>query len=528
MKTISVLDCTLRDGGYCNRWNFGRESVSEIIGALSDAGVEIVECGFVTDRVRFDENNTKFPSVDSITEFLPKRHQNTMYVAMINYGEYDISDIPECREGSVNGLRIAFHKKNAEGGLEMCRQAKLKGYRVFVQAMVTTTYSDGEFLDLIKKVNGLEPYSFYIVDSFGNITGRELMRYFFLCDNNLKDGIRIGFHSHNNLQLAYSNARMLSEMQTDRNLIIDSTIYGMGRGAGNLNTELFLEYLNGSQGRKYDTVPLLKVMDDIINNFYLANPWGYSLPNYLSAINNAHPNYAGFLADKNSLNVDAMSEIFRMMDSGRKLEFDPRYAEEIYFRYMESNRQSVDRLDELRARIRDSVLLIIGPAMSSKMQKDRIIAYARNDVVSVSVNHAYPYMKTDFIFVGNMRRFEKMSRENRKYCIITSNIVSDEAFARVDYRSLLNDEEMVSDNAGLMAISLFHSLGASKIVLAGFDGYSPDSTENYADSHMMFITKKAILEERNLGMSKVLSAMMKKMDIEFLTEPVHYMIPERG
>ncbi len=524
MKNVSVLDCTLRDGGYCNKWNFGHDSIPEIIQALTDAGIETVECGFVSDRVSYDADKSKFPSVESINEYLPKKHPNTSYVAMINYGEYDTSLIPDRSEESISGIRIAFHKKNMDGGLEMCRQIKSKGYDVFVQAMVSTTYSDEEFLNLIKNVNELEPYSFYIVDSFGNISSKNLMRYFFLCENNLKKNIRIGFHSHNNLQLAYSNARMLSEVQTDRDLIIDSTIYGMGRGAGNLNTELFIEYLNGRNGRKYDSKPLLEVMDGIIDNFYLANPWGYSLPNYLSAINNAHPNYAGFFSDKNSLNIDSMSEIFQMMDPNKKLEYDSSYAEEIYFRYMESNKQSIDHLDNLRARVKDSSVLIIGPAMSSKTKRDRIIDRAKEGVITVSVNHAYPYMKTDFIFAGNIRRFEKMPKKDRGHCIITSNIVSDEAYVRVDYRSLLNGEEMVSDNAGLMAIALFHSLGASKIILAGFDGYSLDSAENYADSRMAFITKKAVLEERNRGISKVLSEMMKTIDLEFLTEPIHYTI----
>lgn len=524
IKSISVLDCTLRDGGYCNKWEFGQESISEIVQALTDSEIEIVECGFVSNKITFNKNNTKFPSVESIDQYLPKKRTKASYVAMINCGEYDTSNIPERSEDSIDGIRIAFHKKNIDSGLEMCRQVKSKGYDVFIQGMVTIAYSDEEFIDFIKKVNDLQPYAFYIVDSFGNITSKELMRYFLLCENNLKKGIKIGFHSHNNLQLAYSNAKLLSEIQTDCDLIIDSTIYGMGRGAGNLNTELFIEYLNHSIDKKYDLKPLLNVMDDIINNFYLANPWGYSLPNYLSAINNAHPNYAGFFSDKNSLNIDSMSEIFQMMDPNKKLEFDPTYAEDIYYRYMESNKQSDEHLEDLRSLINGRTVLLIGPAMSSKTEKDKIIDYMKNDIVAVSVNHAYPYANPRFIFIGNMRRFKRLSKEKRSQCIITSNIVSDEAYARVNYRNLLNDEEMVSDNAGLMAIKLFHSLGASKIVLTGFDGYSLDSSENYADSRMMFVTKKAIVEERNRAMSKVLNAMMNSIDIEFLTKPIYYSI----
>ena len=135
--------------------------------------------------------------------------------------------------------------------LKLCEEIKAKGYLVFVQAMVSMAYSDEEFLEMIRVVNTLKPYAFYIVDSFGMMKGKDLTRLFYMVEHNLNDSIWIGFHSHNNMQLAYSNAQSLTMMQTERNLIIDSSIYGMGRGAGNLNTELLLEHLNLFYGTDY-------------------------------------------------------------------------------------------------------------------------------------------------------------------------------------------------------------------------------------------------------------------------------------
>ena len=99
------------------------------------------------------------------------------------------------------------------------------------------------------------------------------------------------------MQLAYSNAQSLVDLHSDRELIIDASVYGMGRGAGNLNTELFVQYLNDNADGNYDIKPLLSIIDEILNEFYQRNYWGYSLPNYLSASHNAHPNYAGFMAN---------------------------------------------------------------------------------------------------------------------------------------------------------------------------------------------------------------------------------------
>lgn len=528
MNNVYLLDCTLRDGGYCNKWNFGSDSIPKIIESLIDSGIDIVECGFVTDRVSFDKDCTKYPSVESVQISDSDVHLNATFVAMINYGEFDAKSIPVRSSKTIDGIRLAFHKKNIDEALKYCSEIKSKGYLVFVQAMVSISYSDSEFLSLINKVNELEPYAFYIVDSFGNIQNKDLMRYFYLADNNLKSDIVVGFHSHNNLQLAYSNARSLVEIHSNRSLIIDSTIYGMGRGAGNLNTELFIQYLNNHCGKKYNIKPLLEMMDEIINKFYLINPWGYSLPNYLSAVNNAHPNYAAFFSDKDCLTIDAMNELFELMDSQKKFEFDKAYAEEMYLKYMESGKQSELHKDDLARKVIDSTVLLIGPAMSSKTKKDKIIDYSKKEnVVCVSINHAYQYCETDFIFVSNMRRFMNLSTDDKRKSIITSNIVSNEAFIRVNYRDLLINDELLSDNAGLMAIKLFHQLGANNIVLAGFDGYSYNSEDNYADSQMTLITKKAILKARNVSMSRVLSEIYQKGIISFLIEPRHYAIQQR-
>lgn len=121
---------------------------------------------------------------------------------------------------------------------------------------------------------------------------------FYMAEHNLSTGIWIGFHSHNNMQLAYANAQCLVDVQTSHNLLIDASVYGMGRGAGNLNTELFVEYLNEYSCGKYLVKPLLRLIDEILDGFYQKNAWGYSLPRYLSASHNVHPNYASVFLKK--------------------------------------------------------------------------------------------------------------------------------------------------------------------------------------------------------------------------------------
>ena len=170
---------------------------------------------------------------------------------MINYGEFSLEKIPVYQGKGIQGIRVAFHKKDADKATEYCRKLKEKGYMVFVQPMISLSYSDTEFIQLIQRVNEIKPYAFYIVDSFGMMKRKNLLRLFYMVEHNLSEDIWVGFHSHNNLQLAYSNAQSLIEAQTTRNIIIDTSVYGMGRGAGNLNTELFADYLNEYTEKKY-------------------------------------------------------------------------------------------------------------------------------------------------------------------------------------------------------------------------------------------------------------------------------------
>lgn len=522
MKHIQALDCTLRDGGYCNDCHFGFENEKKIVSGLMEANIDIIECGFFMNTVKYNKDRTRFTSLDQVAQIIPQKRDGKIFVMLADHGKFVPEDLPLYDGSSVDGLRVAFHKKDRFIGLEDCRIVKEKGYKVFIQAMVSVSYTDEEFLDLIRRVNDVEPYAFYIVDSFGMMKKKDLTRLFYMVEHNLKDTIKIGFHSHNNMQLAYSNAQSLVHIQTDRDLIIDSSVYGMGRGAGNLNTELFVEYLNENSDGQYVLKPLLTIIDEILNGFYQRNPWGYSLPNYLSAAHNAHPNYAGYLDDKKTLTVEDMNEIFDMMDEEKRLSYDKEYIEEVYLRYMATGQVQEAHKTELKDRLAGKKILLIAPGKSSVDEMGNIVGFAGKDnVVSISVNFDYPGVDTDFIFLSNLRRFRELDTNKRSKCIVTSNIPADNVYLQTKYKDLLTDIEAVKDNAGLMAIKFLMDYGVKEIYLAGFDGYAHDARENYGDSQMAFITRNAVLDAMNEGMMAVLNQYSKEVCLHFLTEEKH-------
>lgn len=525
MNKVHILDCTLRDGGYCNEWQFGFDNTKKIISGLVESNVEIIECGFLTDKVVYNHEITKFATVEQLSAVIPSERNGKIFVAMMNYGEYKIEHLPDYDGSSIDGIRVAFHKKNLKESLELCRMIKAKGYLVFIQAMVSLSYQDEEFLTLIRSINEFEPYAFYIVDSFGMMKGKDLTRLFYMVEHNLKENIWIGFHSHNNMQLAYSNAQQLITVQTCRNLIIDSSIMGMGRGAGNLNTELFVDYLNENAGKNYNLKPLLIIIDNILNNFYQRKYWGYSLPNYISAVHNAHPNYAEYLEAKKTLTIEDIEEIFSMMDDDKKVSYNKKYIEELYLKYQEKDSVKETHLAGFTKKVEGKSILIIAPGQSSVDEREKIINCAsQDDVVTISINYDYDEKITNYIFLSNLRRYRDLPDDKRQKSIVTTNIPATGVYLKVRYKDLLNSTDAVKDNAGLMLIKFLIQQKVKKVYIAGMDGYSPVSDENYADSKMNFFTDKSLAEKKNAGMMAVLKEFSTVIDIEMLTIPKYVVL----
>lgn len=159
MTKIQILDCTLRDGGYINDFKFGKNCITKIISQLTLAGLDIIEVGFLEDG-EYDEENSIYNTVEQISAVLPVDKRKSMYVAMACYGEYDLSQLSPYDGTSIEGIRVTFHYNEIEEALKYCRDIQKKGYKVFVQPVGTSSYTDEQLLSLIHKVNEMRPYAF--------------------------------------------------------------------------------------------------------------------------------------------------------------------------------------------------------------------------------------------------------------------------------------------------------------------------------------------------------------------------------
>jgi len=530
MNNIRLLDCTLRDGGYINNWNFGQRSIKKIVEKLAISNIDIIECGFVRD-VEFNNNQSIFNDVEKIKGFINPKNRNITYVGMIDQPYISIERIKDYDGSSIDGFRLTFHEneKEIEEALAYGKILMEKGYKVFIQPVGTASYSDASLLALINKVNKLKPYAFYLVDTLGIMYKNDLLRMYHLIDHNLDEAICIGFHSHNNLQLSFSNAQELLRLHTKRNIIIDSSVFGMGRGAGNLCTELVTQYINENIEEKYNVVPLLEIVDEHLSKFSSDAQWGYSVPYYIAAINNCHPNYASFLMNKQTISVKSINTILKQLPMKKRDIYDELYIEDLYINHQIHLVDDSEDLEALKHQIGHKKVLIIAPGKSIETQVERIKNFINEyNPFVFSVNFIPETYKSDAVFISNLKRFDNMSDvisdlTNNTTLITTSNITKSIEYNSlvVNYSDLLLSSPTISDNAGLMLLNLLNRLSISKVYLAGFDGFSLDKKVNYFSTELINNIEMDELVKKNEDIRKHLAYVEKSMKIHFVTTTIY-------
>lgn len=325
-KSIKLLDCTLRDGGYVNEWAFGVNESKSITELVSKSGVEFVEVGFIgphQDR----EGVVRFSTMQELMKVFGNLDRNSKLSAMTYAEGYSVDNFPEKSDNTVEMIRVIFWKRNLGEGVEYCRKLVNKGYEVGVQLARTEQYNLSEIGEIVKMFNDVHPYAVYVVDSFGTFNRDKLLRYSEIYDKNLAKDILFGFHAHNNLQQAFTNAVTFCEQGYDHDLILDASVLGIGRGAGNLNIELFMNYLN-ENGYNFNLDSICKAASRYVNpikdKIKKSEIWGYSYPYYLAAINGRNHAYVSYFLDQ-EVSIETMAKIFEKMkveDTGIRFDKD--------------------------------------------------------------------------------------------------------------------------------------------------------------------------------------------------------------
>ena len=525
--STQILDCTLRDGGYINDWRFGKKTIVSILEKLEKANIDIIECGFLTRMVK-DEACSLFNDIAQIEKVLPRQGRTAMYVAMIAIGEKELhpSELAPFDGKSLEGIRLTFHKGEIDQAMEWARIIQEKGYKVFMQPVGTGFYTDMELLQLVEKMNQLQPYAFYIVDTLGSMYRNEVSHRFYLIDENMRPEIHLGFHGHNNLQLAFSNAQVLGKIQTKRTLILDSSVNGMGRGAGNLPTELITQYINKNIASRYDVTMVMDIYDEYISAIRKKFEWGYSVPYHIAASNVCHPNYASYLINKQTLTMKDIEKIIQSIPEKYKILYDQSLIEELYVRYQSRNIDDSAAVQEISGWLSGRKILLLAPGKSLVSHYDSILRFVEEEhPFVISVNFADTRYPIDACFVSNHKRMDTIGLEIRRMgglrTILTSNIAGGGGCVYVNYACYTNGDDMVSDNAGLMLLSLLKRCGAHTVYLAGFDGFHHRHGGNYYSEELNSQEDEGQVREKRKRIRKQLQELSAEMEITFITPSVY-------
>ena len=327
MSDIKILDCTLRDGGYLNDWKFGEGNIQSIISDLSDAGIDYVECGFLSDKVSYNPDRSLFNSTDSVKPLI-KSDLKTKYTLMVNYGEYDFSrydfDFKDVE------IRIAFKKYNLIDLKRYLEPLYSNNIPFSLNAMHISLYSDEELKTLSDLSNDIKPTTLTGVDTMGIMTQRDSEHIYSFLDKSLPDGLSLGFHSHDNLNLSMENVKAIIGLDIKREIIFDSCLAGIGRGGGMLNTHDIAIYLNDTKDSNYD----LSLVSDasMLVNVRVEDKYPY----YISAKCKCHPNYAKYL-----LNIGVDNGLFEDILLSVPDENKPYFSEKIISDLTEHKKNSL-------------------------------------------------------------------------------------------------------------------------------------------------------------------------------------------
>lgn len=512
---IKLLDCTLRDGGYVNDWQWGFQRARDIIRALVRASVDVVEVGFLRNVENYSKDVTVCSTIEELNRLLPDDCGNTMFSGMAMRSNYDIAKLtPYCGNG-IEMIRITAHDYDIAEGMNFAKKVKDKGYKLSINPINIMGYSDDRILWILDQVNEIMPYQFSIVDTFGSMKRRDLDRIVSLVDHNLDKNIRVGLHLHENMSLSCCLAQSFIDRHLNRPVAVDGSLMGMGRIPGNLPIELIADYLNDYTDKSYDIDFMMDAIQDYIAPIKGESEWGYTPAYFLSAKYNLHRNYAEYYLGKGDLTNRDINHILAAFERDRCTAFDSEYADRLYEEYKGNKVDDSAARKALKEKLGGRRVLLIAPGSTIRTHSNIVKTFIeKENPVVISINFIPDGYPAEYAFFGNNKRYENVE-PTKVSTIVTSNLVNKNADYRIDYESLSGNFNQ-GCNSLIMLLKLLKDIGAGKVSVAGADGYKAQG-ENYYDNSIRSYT------EHGSGFNMTVADAIQNlgMEIDFIT-PTEY------
>jgi len=503
-QKVKILDCTIRDGGYLNNWHFDLKLVRELYRAHSRSGIDFVEIGFRSTEKYFDPNqygSWKFTPEPLVSEVVKGISAGPAISLMIDFGKADIEDIPDRKNSIVSVYRVAVHKDKVLAAVEFCNDIADKGYIACIQLMGIVNYTEDDFNRVLKSLKDSKINYVYFADSYGSLLSSDIKA---IVDRLAITGKKIGFHAHNNLQLAFANTLEAIKCGVD---IVDGTVYGMGRGAGNLPIEILLSYIEKTSVKSiYNTLPVLDIIDRYMLDLHQDLKWGYDLSYMLSGMYEVHPYYAKTMVDYREYSIE---EILRTLETVKKMK-PVGFKKPILDSIIQSGfvgipiSQKDDNSDAASIPVkdlsefgqvpyldrhsgRDFLVLANGPTL--KEEKDQVEKFIKKfDPIVIGANYLGELFVPHYHAFGNKKRFiDYIDTVDTRSNILISNIFSAEFIAKYtdrEYGFIQHLPQLSSDfgisrgvimtncrTISILSAAVAIAMGAERIFIAGMDGY---------------------------------------------------------
>lgn len=539
-KNIQLLDCTLRDGAYIVNSDFGENLIKGLLKRLYASRTDIIECGWLKNTPH-QTGSSFFHVPDDVLAYLPEEDKaDRSLCAMIDWDRYDLTFLPPSNPKSIDSIRVVFPHGKAREALELARQITGQGYRLFLQAANTLSYSDEELTELAKLVNDSDAEALSIVDTFGAMYPADLNRIFKILDNALEPDIKLGFHSHNNQQLSFALSMQFAEYETQRGLVIDSSLCGMGRGAGNATTELVASYLNRSFKLNYDMNEILDAIDTYIEPLKCNYSWGYSTPYFIAGTYCCHVNNIAYLLNNHRTLSKDMRLIIESLSPESRLKYDYDNLEEKFVSY--SNKVIDDEAARrgIKELLSGRTLLLLAPGRTLTGCQEQIKKFIKDeDPLVIGINSLPENYLCDCLFFSKPLRYQYALEKNRSAFlelpkILTSNVKAEGDISElvVNYNLLVKLGWTYFDDSMIMFLRLLEKIGVHEVFLAGFDGFPTDENFAYADPFL----QGNLDREKRLSLNNDISSMLKdiiestegKFKINFLTPSVYTQLFNTG
>jgi 4-hydroxy 2-oxovalerate aldolase len=303
---LRVLDCTIRDGGLVNNWDFSIDFVRDMYRSLSAAGVDYMEIGYKNSPKLLDEPGAgpwRFLGDQFLREVIPQKTR-TKLSAVVDIGRVDEEDILPRSDSIIDLIRVCCYSKDVDKAIDLVQKFHAYGYETSINIMAISQIEENELTEALDKISRCPVNIVYIVDSYGSLDNTDIEYLVKKFQSHLPDK-ELGIHTHNNMQLAFANTLVGSQQGVT---FLDSSVYGMGRAAGNCPTELLLSNFKND---RYTIGPVLDIIERLFIPLRDKVEWGYIIPYTITGILNEHPRAA--MVMRNSEDKDKFLDLYNKL-----------------------------------------------------------------------------------------------------------------------------------------------------------------------------------------------------------------------